>query len=369
MTRFAASLAQTGRSKGPRYSDAQIDHFIEAHERFVHRLPKGRRAILRYIQAPGHDLSGRVLTGADLTGANLQRARMVLTCLDLASLHFADLRGVEARGATFAAADMRGASLRHADLSGAVLNDADLSEAALARGETTSGFRLIPRPAEDAAGELSFSVDFTGCSMKRAGLANARLTGANFTGALLTGAVLTGADLSGSRFDDAVLTGASMTGLKIDPDALAKCVMDPSERAIRRAGGLLQRLTDAECWIDTNGAQGCPAVLDGEDLRPLGARLSQRRLTALSAERVCAVGVSFAGSQLQGARFDRSDLRDADFTGADLRGASFRGAKLRHASFKDADLRPLPLTNGAAQEVDLGGADHADDAFASSRRN
>jgi uncharacterized protein YjbI with pentapeptide repeats len=130
----------------------------------------------------------------------------------------------------------------------------------------------------------------------------------------------------------------------------------------------MARLAASDRWVDSGGVDGGPAQLDGEDLRPLGAVFVGRRLTAVSARRVCAVGMSFAGAQLQGGRFDDADLRDVDFTGADLRGASFRGARLRYAQFKDADMRPLPLASGAAREVDLVGADYDESSLSSSRR-
>ena len=155
---------------------------------------------------------------------------------------------------------------------------------------------------------------------------------------------------------------------QIDPLALARCVLDPTPGAVDRVATLLARLEAGELWVRTNGAQGQIAVLDREDLRPLGAALANRCLTALSARNVCAVAVSFVGAQLQGARFDGADLRDADFTDADLRGASFRGAKLRHACFTRADVRPLALINGGASAIDLQGADLAENCFAQSRQ-
>ena len=130
----------------------------------------------------------------------------------------------------------------------------------------------------------------------------------------------------------------------------------------------MARLAASDRWVNSGGADGGPAQLDGEDLRPLASVFVGGRLTAVSARRVCAVGMSFAGAQLQGGRFDDADLRDVDFTGADLRGASFRGARLRYAQFKDADMRPLPLASGAAREVDLVGADYDESGLSSSRR-
>jgi len=350
------------------YTQDDFDQLVGAHERYVRGFRSGRRAIVRFGQARGVDFSNRLLVESDFTGTNLQGAILAGACFDRACLHFADMRNVDALGASFIAADMRGVSLRNANLIGANLDDADLSQAVLVLRGEDAAYDLAAKGAADENGGVSFTVDFTGCSMKQARLSGANLQRANFTGALLNGADLKGAELAGARLDGAVLTGANLEWARIDPAALATCVFDPSAAAIRKATELLDRLAAAELWVRTDGAEGRTAVLDGEDIRPLHSALARRALTALSARDVRAIGVGFAGAQLQGARFDGADLRDADFTDADLRGASFRGAKLRHARFTRADLRPLALISGGACPVDLAGADHADDCFALSRQ-
>ncbi|HEY2658286.1 MAG TPA: pentapeptide repeat-containing protein [Caulobacteraceae bacterium] len=370
MTQFSTARAAMNRSKPPRYSEAELIQALAAHERFTRGEPGGQRAVWRFVQAPGYDFSARLMAGADLTGANLKAARLVRANLERACLQLADLREADASEANFKRADIRGVSLRHANLNGATFDDADMSQAILSPRGTSDGFRLVERAPSAGAGpdDVTFEVDFTNCAMRRVRLTNAKLNRANFTGAYLADADLAGADLRGARFRGAVLTGALLGGAKIDPDALKGCVVDPSPRAIQRAPQLMERLEAADIWVETGGANGDAADLDDEDLRPLGAAFAGRRLTAISARRVCAVGMSFAGAQLQGGRFDDADLRDVDFTGADLRGASFRGARLRYARFQDVDMRPLPLTNGGVRLVDLTGADHADDCFATCRQ-
>ena len=170
----------------------------------------------------------------------------------------------------------------------------------------------------------------------------------------MAGAELTGADLRGARFRGAILTGAKLAGAMIDPQALATCVVDPTQRALDRAGLLIERLQVC-LWAASDGVEGGAAELDGEDLRPLGEAFVGRRLPAISARRSCGVDMNFVGAQLQGARFDDADLRGADFSRADLRGACFRGANLRFARFGDADIRALPLASGGACPVDLDG--------------
>jgi uncharacterized protein YjbI with pentapeptide repeats len=335
----AAETAGKGTASEPaRYSQQQLEQFIAAHERFVRRQPHGRRMSMMYLQAQERDFSGRLLTEADLTGANLTGAKMVRTCFVRANLFCADLTGVDSRDADFQRADIRGVSLRNADLAGSNLDDADMREAALARANVPNGYALVGRSAQVKSNgqEVVFSVDFSNCSLKRAKLANAKLKGADFSGALLQGADMTGAYLAGARFEGAVLTGAKFVTGQIDASALATCVVDPTPEAIARKGELLKQLESARCWIESGGKDGRPAILDGEDLRPLAAVMRGRALTAMSAKRARAIGVDFSGTQLQGANFEGADLRDADFTGADLRGATFRGANLRHARFETA---------------------------------
>ncbi len=172
----------------------------------------------------------------------------------------------------------------------------------------------------------------------------------------------------GATFDNAVLTGVDVEQLRVSPGALANCVVDPSTAALKRSLELIDRLAAGSRWVLSDGADGRAAMLDDEDLRPLGLAFEGRVLAAISCRRVCAVGMSFVGAQLQGANFDGADLRDADFRDCDLRGASFRGANLRHARFVNADVQPLPLAHGGAQPVDLDGANHAPDCFAFSRK-
>jgi uncharacterized protein YjbI with pentapeptide repeats len=350
-----------------RYSQDQIDQFVSAHERFQRGEPGGHRAIMRFLEAPGIDFAGRVLIEADFSGADLRGARFTATNLERASLYCADLGEADARQANLFRADLRGCSLRQADLSGARLDDADMREAVLAKVDQDGGFRFTGRSGGvklDGGEARVFAVDFSNCSMKQVKLQKAKLKGANFSGAMLDGANLSGAILDGATFDGASLTGVDLSHARIDAGALKNCILDPSPDAIARAADLSDRLAAARRWISTKGAEGGPAILDGEDLRPLGDSFENALLPAMSAKAARGIGVSFRGTQLQGAKFDKADLRDADFSGADLRGASFRGANLWHAKFADADLRPLPLAKGV-RVVDLSDARYSTNALTS----
>ena len=325
---------------------------------------------MRFLQAPGMDFSRRLLAQADFTGANLQGSDLRGADLQGSALFCADLSESDVRAANLRLADVRGVSLRNANLSGANLDSADLRQAVLARQDALNGFRRIGRSAEVklSDGDMAFGVDFSGCSLKGVKLANAKLKNANFAGALLQGADLKGAQLYGSNFQGAVLINCDLEGCRAEPGAFIGSVLNPSAAAIARVGDLLARLEAGSRWVATNGGEGLPASLDEEDLRPMQAAFERRELAALSAKRVCAIGVSFRNAHLQGARFDHADLRDADFTDANLRGVSFHGADLRHARFDNADMLPLPLVGGGGRAVDLTAALYIETCFAKARR-
>jgi uncharacterized protein YjbI with pentapeptide repeats len=199
--------------------------------------------------------------------------------------------------------------------------------------------------------------------MKGASFGNAKLDGANFTGALLHGASFKSAKLTNVTFKNAVLTGVNLKELAVSPDAMVGCVQDVTPQAAAKFDMLRAKLDAHQQWISSGGAQGAPAVLDDEDLRPLHQLLVARPLTGLSARRACAIGLDFSGSQLQGAKFDGADLRDANFTNADLRGVSLRQAQLAHARFNRANLSRLALANGTVLAPDLGEVGSMEDQF------
>ncbi|MFO1014742.1 MAG: pentapeptide repeat-containing protein [Caulobacteraceae bacterium] len=337
----------------PALSQAVLDRFLNMHERFVAAQAGGRRAMVRYLRAPGLDFSGRNLTDADFTGADFQDSRLVKVRLAWGSLLCADLRGADCTDADLSKVDLRGVSLRGANLTGANLDGADMRQAVLARVDLPGGFKVFGASSKGSDGPVAFSADFSNCSMQGARLGRAKLRGANFKGAILTGADLKGADLEDASFDGAVLMGVTFDKAKINPGALANAVLDPDPKAVSRRELLLERLAEASKWCNSMGKQGAPAALDGEDLRPIGNHFARRKLTALSARKAMAIGVDFTGCHLQGANLDGADLRGANFKEADLRGASFVGANLWHAKFDGADLGVLHLKNGGVRSTDF----------------
>jgi len=339
------------------YTQPELNRVLALHERHALAL-RGLRTDLKYAKLDGLNLANRRLNGIDFAGASLVGATLFGSNLSLVRLCGADLRRSDLRNADMTGADLRGALLNRANLSFAKLDKVDLRSAAMMK--TGPDGLLMADDFESFHGKRGAArvgVDFSHCSMKGVSFGGAHLHGADFTGALLHGAVFKGAKLVDTSFKGAVLTGIDLKDIPVPPEALEGCILDVTEEAEAKAAALKDALDAHEEWVVSDGKRGTPAVLDGEDLRPLQGVLAGRELTALSARKVLAIGVDFSGCALQGAKFHGADLRDADFAGADLAGACFRDAKLAHASFAKAKLTALLLLRGACVAPDFAGAE------------
>ena len=330
---------------------SRFEVIAEAHERFA-RGRGGARAEFRFADLAGLDARRRLLNDSIFIGADLEGSLLAGAHFERAALQGANLRGCDLRAANLRRADLRGACLAGASLNGAVLDEADLRAIRIIRaGPNHSGFGPGHEGATDGQ-----AADMSHCAMRGARLCGANLKGVNFTGAVLEGANLTGANVAGAVFTGAVLTGAVGATQTLTAEQLSGCIHDPIDGAVARRPLLAARLDACGLWVETGGLEGSPAVLDHEDLRPLGGLLRERLLTAMSARGVRAIGVDFSASQLQGANFRDADLRGAVFDAADLRGACFENAKLAHARFGRAILTPLLLTGGRLLAPNFKGA-------------
>jgi uncharacterized protein YjbI with pentapeptide repeats len=347
------------------FTQPELNRALAEHERHGHAL-HGFRTDLKQACLDGLNLANRDLKRIDFSGASLVGATLFGSNLSQARLFGADLRRSDLRNANLTGADLRGASLNRANLSFAKLDRADMRSVVMMktapdgmlivdRQETLNGKRTVPR----------VGVDFSNASLKGVSFGDALLQGADFSGALLHGAVFRGAKLIDPVFRGAVLTGIDLKDLPVPPEALEGCILDVSQAAGEKAAALAAALDAHEMWVVSDGKQGAPAVLDGEDLRPLCKAFAGRRLTALCARKVLAIGVDFSRCQLQGAKFLGADLRDAVFSGADLAGASFREAKLAHAGFARAKIVKLMLLGGNHIAPDFAEAEIVEDQFQS----
>ena len=345
-------------------SQKELNPILSSHERFV-ACQGGQRAQLARHRLDGLNLANRMLAEADFSGASLVGATFYGSNLERTNLFCADLRYCDLQAVRLTRADMRGASFKGANLSYAVLDGADLRAARM----MVMGAQGVTELRRDHGGErdvpsgLSDSVDFSNCSMKNVSFGNAKLDNANFSGAILEGVKFKGAQLTNVQFRGAVLTGIDLGELKVPPEALEGCVLDVTEEALARVGQLQARLAAHEAWIVSAGG-GAPAMLDGEDLRPLQGFTAGRRLAGLSACSTIAVGQDFTECRLQAAKFEKADLRAANFSGCDLRGVSFRGANLAHARFTGARMGAIRLADGRMLHAAVSGANATADQFA-----
>lgn len=348
-------LSQPGNKRNPTLTQAELNGVMASHERYV--LGRGGlRAQLGHKVLDGLNLANRNLTEADFAGASLVGANLFGSNLERASFYCADLRDCNLRVANLMRADLRGASFSGAQLGRANLDNADLRSATMML-VGPDGVNIVGDGKAATRTGTSVGVDFSNCSLKYASFGNAKLDGANFTGALLQGANFKGAKLTNASFRGAVLTGVALKDLNVRPEALEGCVKDVSPEAVAKFDALKAKIDGHQAWLSSGGANGNPANIDGEDLRPAQNLFVGRSLAGLSARGVVAIGIDFSGSSLQAIKFDGADLRDCNFTQADLRGASLRSAKLAHANFDKADLGSLHMANGADLHPDFAGSD------------
>jgi uncharacterized protein YjbI with pentapeptide repeats len=351
------------------FTQPELNKLLALHERHGHAAT-GLHTDLKGAKLDGLNLANRRLNGINFTGASLVGATLFGSNLSQARLYGVDLRRSDLRNANMTGADLRGALLNRANLSYARLDKADMRAASMLK--TGPDGLLIVDQLESFNGKRGASrvgVDFTNCSMKGVSFGGAQLQGADFSGALLEDAVFRGAKLIDTTFRGAVLTGVNIKELNLPPSAFEGCILAVTPEAEERAVGLKAALEAHEQWVVSGGKRGKPAVLDGEDLRPLHEAFAGKKLTALSARNALAISIDFSGAELQGGKFQGADMRDADFTGADLSGASFTDAKLTHAVFVRAKLMTLQLLRGDCVEPDFTGTEIREEQLQQAIRN
>lgn len=229
------------------------------------------------------DLSAPRFTEAELTRADVETlvkaAQGKPVDLSGKSLNGLDLSGLDLSAVNFRAARMNKAKLTGAKLDGAVLDQV-----------------------------WAIAADFSGASLKNAGLFASQLREAKFDRADLSGARIT-ADLSGASLRDAKLRSADLAA-------------DMKNQSM----GLMR------------------AILKSADAR--GADFDSANLTR---------------TDLQFGKFAGANFTRASLEGAEAAGADFRGAILDQANFKDMDLTSARID--AAQEKALAGAKNLSRAF------
>lgn len=285
---------------------------VEAHGRYLKGLPKGRRAVLQYVNLNNYELDGVDLSEADLTGALLGGASLRGTRLARAVLYGADLRDADLRGADLSRSDMRGACLRGANLGDADLTGCDLREGVTAVLDDDKGLRILEhssRPGElgyamlegaslagaQMSGAFARQVDFTDADLSNVSLRGARLTNARMDGANLSGASLQNAEMANVSLRRAVMVGADLGGADLTDADLTQVLRAPPPIIYIDDEPLHEVLEAHELFCESNGREGKIGDLAEVDFRPL-KRLKGRRLSGLSAPRAVFFGMDLEGA-------------------------------------------------------------------------
>lgn len=357
-TNAGESIASSGT-----LSPQELASVLRDHATYTAHLEGGKKATLRFADLKGVNLSSRNLSCADLAGINLQGANLRYAEFVSADIQCADIRRVDGRCCNFSYADMRGTLLSGSNLNRATLEYTDLRPGHLLKMGPNGIQEILNRRAS------AEHTDFSGCSIFGASFEGANLKDACFREAVIHATRFKNAHLAGADFEGAVLSHLLMDELRLPESVLKTCVLAPPMGDIAGTRTRLsQVLQEHQRWIESDARAGHSAVLDDEDLRPLGQSLRGYKLTAVSARRCIAVAANFTGMELQGANFEEADLRGANFEGADLRGVRLRGAKLSHARFRNANIGSLVLRSGEHLDFDIFRAE-IDEAQLSEARN
>ena len=135
-----------------RLTQAEAEVFVSAHEKFITGKQGGKRAVLRFLDLSGLDLTGRNLNHADFTGSVFDGARMAKVQLERAALFGCEMRKADLRHANLKRADLRGVSLRGANLSMADLSGADFREGRIGIPHPRKGLDVLTH--EDRAASM-----------------------------------------------------------------------------------------------------------------------------------------------------------------------------------------------------------------------
>lgn len=355
-----------------------LQTFLADHKKWLARKSGGKQADLSKMKLERLDFSGGLLSKAVMVGTNFTDAVLKDADLSEADMFGAVLRNADLQNANLTSAVLRGVSLRGANLTKANLTDADLRGGVMlgASGDESYGTertdltQCLMDYAQGTRAKMS-NVDFHGSSMVGANLEGAKLFGsdlsdvdlsyanlrdADLSDTRLNNTNLNGSDLNGAQLSHAVLKNVSLRAAKMSEDLLEgldKSQLDigdePSAVGYREMEAKVREQLDwHEKWINSNGADGQRAILDGLDLSYHD--LSGRDMT----------GVRMRAGKLRGARLKSCILVLADFGGTDLLDADLSNAVIIGANFAGASLKRANLTNAAAGEIPIRSKDGND---------
>lgn len=354
---------------------AELDELIIKHKRYLDGQNGGARAVLKFKNLSGLDMSNKNLSHSDFTGSCFIGANMSDTDFTSATFFACDLRRANLEHSNFTRADFRGAFVAGANLNQADLKGADLREGKIMENGS-EGYLSERKLKKDIDGVVAQTV-FTGARMMQTNLSGIRAASADFSdadlshvriqgadlrnvvfkGANLSSSDLSGSDLRGADLKDSIIKGTNLEMTETAGADFDQAVTeDPTGAEIEDVAENFEALlAEHTKWIKSAGAEGAQLDLSGFDLRHF-SDINKYNLTAMKAIGTNFLNLDFSSAGIQSSTMDESDFRDCRFIKADLRGSSLKNARLSRCDFTDANLSPLVLAPGRAMPVNMSGA-------------
>lgn len=324
----------------------QFVEALKAHDRYVKRLPGGRRAnftlqTLGGLRLPGVNLQSAILSGTDLSESDLKGADLSLTDLygsdfSRANLSNANLKRADIRGAIFQGAQMTGADMTGADLRPGAYMDSALK---LTGPQHSKALQWRARKLRASIGDTSFKearmdyvtmddTDMFRCDLSNANMQYAGMSSANIKGARFANTNLAHADFTGSTLENVDFRGALLYGTMFENTKFVDVQMPVAVETL--AIDVQDRLAQHQRWLATLGVEGAPADFTDCDLQ--GENLTGLNLTGANFTRAKMSEAVLDGCILNLANFREADMTMAILDNATCNGAYMAGTVLRFAS-------------------------------------
>lgn len=361
----------------PTISQADLSKAVRAHADYLKGKQGGARAVLKFKDISGLDLSDSDLSHADFTGSRLAGTNLSYCQMEGAIFFACDMRNADLRSANLTRADLRGAYLSGANMAGANLDRADMREGKIMKRDSKGV--LTNRDRGMLSGTKTV---LSGARLTNASLKDIDARGADFSDVDLSGALIQQADCEGANFENANLADSDLTNAKMSRTNLRGAVTanslmkntelfdaqqedvkgdhDMGQKLETLGKSLEELLADHHKWVSSAGRESGQLDLSGFDLRDI-LKLNKYELTAVKAIGATFLTQNLQGAHLQHAHLDKSDFRDCRLLKADMRASSLKYALFARADAREINFSPLYFANPDGTKrmkaVDLTGAD------------
>lgn len=350
-----------------------LSDLFAGHEKLLRGESGGKRLDMSLQTGHELDFSHRDLTGAEFVGAFLNHSDFERSVLRQTNFFGATLSNSNFIESDLSKADMRGAQMQGVNFTNAVMNDANLADGSLLR-QGQSGeinpvhnidakrrlYEAVFKNAQAQRAKFSsaitlstdlslvnfkgaklMGVNFTNSNLHGATFENADLRGCNFTNANMNAVILLHANLDGATFEGADLTASVVHFEEVDKSAFSHAKMTKSVDSL--AYSIKEIIANHRIWVNTMGAEGIRADLEGLDLSHV--MLNGVQFQAASLKRALLVGASFNNAVFTMADLSACNAREAQFLKSDCRGTGFSLSCLEQADFQYADCSPMIITS------------------------